>query len=93
MKAVLLDPILMFIIIIGVALLIGKALNNWYHEIEKRSRYMEAQIRLLAHTAIARGVNKEKVHEILLSTKLPYMNFENIENIEEKRKALNEKYN
>lgn len=61
-----------FYIVGGIAIIfLGRVLTNWYHEIEKRNRYMEAQIKLLMHIAAANGVDKDKVAEIIAQAKLP----------------------
>lgn len=57
-----------------VALIIGKYLTAWYHEIDKRNRYMEVQIKLLAQIAKANGVTEDKILEIGKEAKLPPKN-------------------
>lgn len=59
--------------------LIGKAIYGWYHEIEKRNRYLEAQIRLLGRIAHANGMPEEEVLELYRNARIPfkYKKFEN----------------
>jgi chromosome segregation and condensation protein ScpB len=52
------------IIVIVVLILLGKWITEWYHEIKKRNRYMEAQIKLLMEIAAKQGVNQETIAEI-----------------------------
>lgn len=40
-------------------------LNRWTHDIAKRNRYLEAQVRLLANMAKAQGVNEDVIKDIL----------------------------
>lgn len=57
----------LFILIVG-----GKLLIDWFHEIKKRNRYMEAQIRLLMHIASKQGVDADKIAEIVAEARLPH---------------------
>lgn len=57
----------LFILIVG-----GKLLIDWFYEIKKRNRYMEAQIRLLMHIASKHGVDADKIAEIVTEAELPY---------------------
>ncbi len=50
---------------------VGKVITEWYHDIKKRNRYMETQIRLLSQIAAASGVSEDKVAEIVAGAKLP----------------------
>jgi hypothetical protein len=50
----------------------GKKLTYWFHEIKKRNRYMEAQLRLLMHIASKQGVDADKIAEIVAEADLPY---------------------
>jgi hypothetical protein len=59
------------IIIICVIVLFGKWLVDYYYEIKKRNRYMEAQIRLLMHLASIQGVDQDKIASIVAEAKLP----------------------
>lgn len=52
-------------------LLSGKFLTEWFHEIKKRNKYMEAQIRLLMHIAAKHGVDADKIAEIVAEAELP----------------------
>lgn len=54
-----------------VALLLGKTITSWYHEIEKRNRYLETQIKLLGQIAANQGVNIDKVSEIVAEARIP----------------------
>lgn len=56
----------LFILIVG-----GKLLIDWFYEIKKRNRYMEAQIRLLMHIASKQGVDADKIAEIVAEERLP----------------------
>lgn len=56
----------LFILIVG-----GKLLIDWFHEIKKRNRYMEAQIRLLMHIASKQRVDADKIAEIVAEARLP----------------------
>ena len=49
----------------------GKKLTDWFHEIKKRNRYMEAQLRLLMHIASKQGVDADKIAEIVAEAELP----------------------
>jgi len=60
-----------YLMIVIVAILVGKVITEWYHDIKKRNRYMETQIRLLSQIAAASGVSEDKVAEIVAGAKLP----------------------
>lgn len=57
---------LAYLFVAVFSIVIGKLVYNWYAEIEKRNRYMEAQIKLLAQIASANGINQDKIAEILV---------------------------
>jgi hypothetical protein len=59
------------VVLFALALVLSKALLGWYHEIEKRNRYMEVQIRLLGHIAAKSNVNPDKIAELIISAKMP----------------------
>lgn len=59
------------LIVICLLLLFGKWLVDYYYEIKKRNRYMEAQIRLLMHLASKQGVDKDVIATIVAEAKLP----------------------
>lgn len=48
-----------------ISIILGKYVYDWYHETDKRNRYMEAQINLLMHIAAHQGVDKDKIAEIV----------------------------
>jgi hypothetical protein len=48
-----------------VTLYVGKRVFNWYNEVPKRNRYMEAQIDLLSKIAWKIGVPVEEIEETL----------------------------
>jgi hypothetical protein len=50
---------------IGLFLLLGYYFTQWFHQLEKRNRYMEAQIRLLSHIALKQDVDIDKISDIL----------------------------
>lgn len=66
-QEILVFSFFLFILIVG-----GKKLTDWFHEIKKRNRYMEAQIRLLMHIASKHGVDADKIAEIVAEADLPY---------------------
>jgi hypothetical protein len=53
------------IVIFIILLLLGKWITEWWHQIEKRNRYMEAELKLLMHIAAKQGVDKDIVSEIM----------------------------
>jgi hypothetical protein len=64
------DGTTFILILIGivVTLFIGKVLTGWYHELEKRNRYMEAQIQLLTLIARKLQADEKEVNEIFART-------------------------
>jgi hypothetical protein len=65
------DYALFYIVGIIAVVIISKFLINWYHEIDKRNRYMEAQIKLLSHIATAHGVNVDTITEVYAKARMP----------------------
>lgn len=55
----------LYAIIFIVALLIAYVFIQFAHQIGKRNRYMEAQIKLLSKIAENQGVNKAEIEGIL----------------------------
>lgn len=66
--------LLIWAVSIIVSLFVGKAIVNYWFEIRKRNRYMEAQIKLLALIAAANEINIEKVSEIVAATGIKVIN-------------------
>lgn len=65
------QELLLFILPLFLFIALGKLLTDWFHEIKKRNRYMEAQIRLLMHIAAKQGVDTDKIAEIGAEAQLP----------------------
>jgi hypothetical protein len=79
-----------YIALLIVAIVIGKYITMWYHEIGKRNRYMETQIRLLSHIAFATGVSEDKVAEVVAGAKLPESEGKKLAEMEERYKKQKE---
>lgn len=52
------------------SIIIGRYIYAWYSEIDRRKRYMEAQIKLLMHIAAQSGVDKDVIADILTAADL-----------------------
>jgi hypothetical protein len=65
------QELILFILPFLLLIALGKLLTDWFHEIRKRNRYMEAQIRLLMHIAAKQGVDTDKIAEIGAEAQLP----------------------
>ncbi|MES2373230.1 MAG: hypothetical protein V4557_11670 [Bacteroidota bacterium] len=65
------QELLLFILPLFLFIALGKLLTDWFHEIKKRNRYMEAEIRLLMHIAAKQGVDTDKISEIGAEAQLP----------------------
>jgi hypothetical protein len=48
----------------GIALILYYVITRWAHEIQKRNRYQEAQIKLLSMIAEKSGVSKDEIEVI-----------------------------
>jgi hypothetical protein len=49
----------------ALALLLYYVITRWAHEVSKRNRYLEAQIKLLSKIAEKSGVSAEEINVIL----------------------------
>ncbi|MDB5209229.1 MAG: hypothetical protein JWQ30_56 [Sediminibacterium sp.] len=65
------QELLLFFLPLLLLIALGKLLTDWFHEIKKRNRYMEAQIRLLMQIAAKQGVDIDKIAEIGAEAQLP----------------------
>lgn len=62
------DPMLfLFLLLVSIGIFLAAAyyLTQWVHQIEKRNRYMSAQLRVLAEIALANNVPTETVNTIM----------------------------
>src|SRR4051812_44326670 len=82
------DNIFYYLVGAVVVVLIGYPITTWYHQLEKRNRYLETQIRLLTHIALNQpGVDKDRIADILLDSKIPTFSISN-SSTEEKLQLL-----
>ncbi|MDI3320744.1 hypothetical protein [Pinibacter soli] len=63
-------PFLVYIAGVMISLYVGKRVFNWYNEVPKRNKYMEAQIDLLSKIAWKLGVPLEEIEETLKNADL-----------------------
>lgn len=65
------QEILIMVLPLIIFIFVGKSIIDWFYEVKKRNRYMEAQIRLLMHIAAKQGVDADKISEIVAEAQLP----------------------
>lgn len=59
------DQIVIYIGASGLALIVYYLITRWAHEIQKRNRYLEAQIKLLSKIAEKQGVSTDEISGII----------------------------
>lgn len=59
------DQTIIYIGAAGLALILYYVITRWAHEITKRNRYMEAQIKLLSKIAAKHGVSSDEIDVII----------------------------
>lgn len=59
------DQTLIYIGAAGLALILYYLITRWAHEIHKRNRYLEAQIKLLSKIAEKQGVPTDEISGII----------------------------
>ncbi len=62
--------LLMYCGILVVAIIVGKYLVDWYHEIPKRNKLLIAQIKLLALLAEKSGIDKSEIMEVFVKAEI-----------------------
>ena len=60
---------MIYLFALALSIGLGKLIYEWYAEINKRNRYMEAQIRLLEQIALKQGVDNATVAKIIKEAK------------------------
>lgn len=51
--------------VLGLSIIVYYTFTQWVHQIQKRNRYLKAQIELLARIAERQGVPKEEIESVV----------------------------
>jgi hypothetical protein len=57
-----------YVIVLAIAVYVGKFISNWYHEIDTRNKLAKAQVILLIELCKKHGVDEKILEEIEKAT-------------------------